>query len=276
MSSIVKEATIEQLNNSRPEIEFTECRRWEAGRVVDVHLHKDIFQIDYFPEGKGVYAINGREFTIDAKHFYMIFPMQSHSIDGSKAAPLYGLSVKFRLKKWKKNNGQLLSSVIGVDNSVRFRAEAVFRSIISESLLKKEGSTQTISQKLMELILLLLKSSESRGRENQNHLVEAAMRFMQEYFPKNISLADIAKAAGVSPEYLCRVFKKETKKTLFATLRIIRCEQVKEELLFGKGKIYEIAGLAGFKNAQYMDRVFKAVAGKTPLAYRRENILEEK
>ena len=72
MSSIVKKVTIEQLKNCRPEIEFTECRRWEAGRVVDVHLHKDIFQIDYFPEGNGVYesgriCANAPPFFVDIK-----------------------------------------------------------------------------------------------------------------------------------------------------------------------------------------------------------------
>ena len=83
-----------------------------------------------------------------------------------------------------------------------------------------------------------------------------------------LGLDEAARAAGMSPFYFCRVFKKATGLTFTAYLARARIEGVKHRLLDVHLRISEAAFAAGFQSISQFNRVFLRVAGETPRCYR--------
>ena len=85
-----------------------------------------------------------------------------------------------------------------------------------------------------------------------------------------ISLGDLARAALVSPEHLCRVFKGATGRSPLETVRLARLDRAVLLLARSNWSVGEIARLCGFASPFHFSRVFKAAFGTSPHALRVE------
>ena len=73
----------------------------------------------------------------------------------------------------------------------------------------------------------------------------------------------------LTPDYIGRVFKKETGESLKVYINRVRVEKAKELIRGNKHKMHEVAKLCGFdNNAKYFSCVFKKVAGVYPCEYK--------
>ncbi|MGN0430342.1 MAG: helix-turn-helix domain-containing protein [Acetatifactor sp.] len=109
--------------------------------------------------------------------------------------------------------------------------------------------------------------------ENAHALMEELQRvqeYMQAHYAETISLAELAKQAGLSESYLCHQFKKRTGYTPFEYLNRIRMVKSCELLSRTNKKITDIASLCGFNNISYFNRMFTKTVGVTPSAYRKQ------
>ena len=84
----------------------------------------------------------------------------------------------------------------------------------------------------------------------------------------NISLADIANEAYMSPSYMCAVFKRETGQTLNEFIIEDKMNLAKELLINTKMKVFEIALHLGYDAPHYFSYSFKHYTGQTPQQFR--------
>ncbi len=103
----------------------------------------------------------------------------------------------------------------------------------------------------------------------ENSGVEAVRRHMDANFAKPHTLESLAKFAKLSPEYLCRAFRKYTGKTVFSYLVQRRIQDAMVRLRFTDDKVSSIALECGFNDFSYFNRKFKELSGRTPREYRR-------
>ncbi len=83
-----------------------------------------------------------------------------------------------------------------------------------------------------------------------------------------ISLPEIAGYACVTPEYLCRIFKRATGRSPGETVRLARLDRAAILLARSNYAVGEIAALCGFESQFHFVRCFKTAWGRTPRAYR--------
>jgi AraC-like DNA-binding protein len=83
-----------------------------------------------------------------------------------------------------------------------------------------------------------------------------------------IALADLADASGVSPEHLCRLFRRHTGRTPAATVRLARLDRAATLLARSNYTVGEVAGLTGFASQFHFSRAFKAAFGSSPTELR--------
>lgn len=102
-----------------------------------------------------------------------------------------------------------------------------------------------------------------------NSAVEAVRKHIDANFAKAHSLESLASFAKLSPEYLCRAFRKYTGKTVFSYLIQRRIQDAMVRLRFTDDKISSIAVDCGFNDFSYFNRKFRELAGKTPGGYRK-------
>ena len=99
-----------------------------------------------------------------------------------------------------------------------------------------------------------------------------AIRFMENHFTEQLTLAQIAETAGMSPKYFCSYFKKYTGTTAVTYLNTLRIRKAKE-LLRGGASVLESAFSCGFENISFFIKKFKEANGKTPGQYKKEHRL---
>lgn len=84
-----------------------------------------------------------------------------------------------------------------------------------------------------------------------------------------IRLDDVARAAGVHPAHLNRVFRARYGCSIGQYVRRIRVDLAARELARSRRSIAEIASATGFADQSHLSRVFARITGLTPGRYRR-------
>jgi AraC family transcriptional regulator len=95
-----------------------------------------------------------------------------------------------------------------------------------------------------------------------------ATEFVNEYLERDLSLADIAGAAGLSQFHFARAFKQTTGLTPHKYLTERRVERAKRLLAGGGLPLVEVASRSGFKNQSHFTTLFRSHTGLTPKAWR--------
>lgn len=104
-----------------------------------------------------------------------------------------------------------------------------------------------------------------------NAYISKAIDYMQTYYNRIESIADIADHVGVSSSYLSRMFRAETGKAPLDYLTRLRIDKSKELLFAGNCKysLQEICGQIGYHDVQSFIRFFKKWEKITPGEYRK-------
>lgn len=79
-----------------------------------------------------------------------------------------------------------------------------------------------------------------------------------------LDLKILARAACVSPEYLCRIFKKTLGCSPLEAVRLLRVDRAALLLSRSNYSVTQVAHLTGFESPFHFSRVFKGVYGLTP------------
>lgn len=103
---------------------------------------------------------------------------------------------------------------------------------------------------------------------SQNLPLKKALQYMEDNYGEQISLPDIARAAGLNASYLSRLFKKETGESITGHLTRLRIERAKELLKDDSLRLRDIAEAVGFNDVSYFSNTFKKTAGISPTEFR--------
>ncbi len=100
------------------------------------------------------------------------------------------------------------------------------------------------------------------------NIIHRSVQYINSHYAEHLTLNEMADRVYLSSPYFSRVFKKETGKTFSAYLNEVRIKRSKEMLLHQNLRLTDIALLVGFEDQSYFTKVFKKVAGMSPLKYR--------
>jgi AraC-like DNA-binding protein/ligand-binding sensor protein len=99
-------------------------------------------------------------------------------------------------------------------------------------------------------------------------LVLRAREYIDKHKTDELSLADVAKAAGASVFHFCKVFHKATGLTFTDYVARVRLEDARNRLLNPNLRVSEIAYDVGFQSLTQFNRTFKRVFGQSPSEFR--------
>jgi AraC-like DNA-binding protein len=95
-----------------------------------------------------------------------------------------------------------------------------------------------------------------------------ARSFIGEHAGEELSLARVAKAVHISPNYLSEKFKEVTGINFVTYIARTRYEKARTLLHNSDLRVSEAAFAAGFQSLSQFNRVFKKFCGKSPSEYR--------
>ena len=99
-------------------------------------------------------------------------------------------------------------------------------------------------------------------------VVLKARDYIDKHKTEELSLADVAKAAGASVFHFCKVFHKSTGLKFTDYVARVRLEDARNRLLNPNLRVSEIAYDVGFQSLTHFNRTFKRVFGQSPTEFR--------
>jgi AraC family transcriptional regulator len=102
------------------------------------------------------------------------------------------------------------------------------------------------------------------------HSLQRAQEYVHAHYSKNLTLAQVARAAGVHPVYLGQIFRQEFGETLGEHLNRIRVRAAAEMLANSDLPLCAIGIELGFYDQSHFSRIFRQLTGTTPGRFRTE------
>jgi AraC family transcriptional regulator len=96
-----------------------------------------------------------------------------------------------------------------------------------------------------------------------------AVNYINEHLDQNLTLAEIAAAVRMSPNYFASLFKQSTGLTPHQYVMKCRIEKAKQLLHHQQLTLVEICQEVGFTSQSHFTRVFRQHTKTTPKAYRK-------
>lgn len=161
---------------------------------------------------------------------------------------------------------------------VRSASESEVCRFLFQHLLAEQGRMSPMQSRLTLATMLsaFVTGAASCGTEPHEQepdpvrrAREFIVRRLEEDPAAAITLSDLAGAACVAREHLCRAFRASTGHSPLEAVRLARLDRAKMLLLRSDFSIGEIADLCGFSSASHFSQAFKGAYAVSPSAIRR-------
>lgn len=149
------------------------------------------------------------------------------------------------------------------------KIEQSISCIINEYSTKAQGFELMIKSEIFKVFGFIFREyyqydqDAEQGRQ-KNYNLSYLLDHLRMHFDKDISLAQAAQQVNVSPNHLCKIFKKVTGKTLTTYVHHLRINEGERLLVETDDTVEHIAEKVGFSSVTYFGRVFKKIKGMTP------------
>lgn len=130
-------------------------------------------------------------------------------------------------------------------------------------------SCSMLLYRLLHELHALRKPSRQPAEKAGKMDLQAVLNQIEVDYDHDISLSTLARNAGVSDSYLCRVFKAKMHMTPIEYVNKIRVQKAKEYLAGNPGlSVSDVAMQVGFHDVSYFCHVFKRLEKTTPTLFR--------
>ncbi|CAG7628305.1 helix-turn-helix domain-containing protein [Paenibacillus allorhizosphaerae] len=258
-----------------------------SGLFSKLHSHP-VYHLMYITGGSGTFQVNGTDTEATEGLLYLISPNEPHQFAASREHPLSNYASTFMLVAEDERPSEdslfdLIEEYYGhaLPESVRrspLLIPSPFRSFITEGFQQIIHHQQLLHDDLqgklrqIELVFRIFDVVQRIGltkvRAKKQNTVAGLLTFIQSNLHRSLTLEELADHIHMTPNYLCRLFKREMGVTPHRYLQTLRMEKAEKLLLYTDDPVYLIAEQLGFEDVSYFSRVFRTEKGLTPTAYR--------
>lgn len=224
-------------------------------------------------EGKGRLLINDKEYIVEPGMGMFLYPYDKHKY--------YSISEKW-IVDWITFNGSGVEAMvknIGINKSdvyyiansqlIGSRILKAYNTAASESSLKGLECSEIVYGFLMDMKKYISTVKNSSIASSHSKL-KPVIKYIQNNYNKPIILKDMSDIIGVTPEYLCFLFKNIFNMRPFEYINRFRISKSKDLLINNKQlKISDISNIVGFEDTSYYIHMFKRIEGITPGCFRK-------
>ena len=160
---------------------------------------------------------------------------------------------------------QMVHTVLG---QRQIQAHALFSDRRFDTL--RERSLFSISHMKRYLCYVVRTAGDYMEYMKESHSAVGKMKeYINAHYQEDVTRGVLAKVFFLNPDYLARVFKKETGLSIGGYLQDIRMNEAKKLLAHTNVPVNEVAMGVGYDNISYFSHVFREKTGLTPVEYRR-------
>lgn len=100
--------------------------------------------------------------------------------------------------------------------------------------------------------------------------IQSCIQYIQQHYTSRLTLEDTARAVGLSPDYLSRIFRQETGVTFTQYLNQLRIQKARGLIRHSGLRLTDVCQMVGYDDQSYFTKVFRRIVGMPPNEYRRK------
>ena len=229
------------------------------------------YSIEYVARGHGQITLKGRTYPLQPGRLFSYGPGVSHHITGAPASPLVKYFADFA--------GTDAMTVLRACGLVPGRVSEVFPPnalvpIFDELIqagLRARPESPIMCAKLLECLALRITGARAPLAGSETHAFatfQQCRQHIEQHFLRLRTLAQIAAECHVNNAYLCRLFRRYDNRSPYQYLIRLKMNHAAERLQRTGWLVKQVAEEAGFADPFNFSRVFTAVFGISPVAFR--------
>ena len=226
----------------------------------------------YTLAGEGLLEFEGQRFTLKSGEAMIVHIPQDHRYSlapGAQSWEFIYVSIhgSEAMQLWRELE-QLKSPIVHFDESANCVQAAC--EILSQYRDGKVKTPFTSSALAYKMLMALFEDMAPLASRNENwQMVRKISDFCLARLQQDLSVDDMAVAAGYSKFHFSRIFRQSCGVSPAAFLRDLRLRSAIRLLQTEALTVKEIAGKCGFEDESYFCKVFKKFHGSSPEAFRR-------
>lgn len=239
-----------------------------------LHWHSHL-EIIFILNGYMTAFINDKKYVLKKNDMLVISPKELHSTRCFHKVSYLLLQIPYdylsgALKQVSLIQFQAYFPSITTSSTQRRLHDCLF-TLLSVYRKKEDGYQLYFSSVVYEFLYVLYKyhskkiTRETKEKENRNfERIEETIQYVKANYQREISLREMAELLNVSPEYFCRLFKKQTGQTFLEYLNAVRLIHFYHDLTETDYSITELMERNGITNYKVFIRTFKETYHTTP------------
>lgn len=259
-------------------------------RRVEAHSHT-FYELVYVLAGFTLHFCGGHAALLTPGDLFLVPPGVEHSyvnayhngvlnfmfcpedfvgcLDGAESLP--GLSA---LTDGEASADVSRLAFLHVDIADRRSIENTFEKIRAERRDRPEGWQASLRARMTLLLLKYarLYAAQESGRSVPGggySYVLQILEYVENHYTEEIRMEQLSALVGLNTDYMSRRFKEQLGMSPTEYIRKFRVARAMELLCTTTLRVTEIAEMSGFSDVCQFSRVFRQVAGVTPLEFRR-------
>lgn len=230
-----------------------------------------IHQIFICKSGEGTLKVNEETFIIKRGNFFYLMSNTPHEY--------YGNTDNWELE-WITFSGnqidtiltelKLESSEVGTLNNLDKTLSSfnkIFVTLRADDNSGKFIASSVLYEILVELYILLHGKHENEASK-ESSIIQKIQLYIDENYNQYLTIDELSKLVNVTPQYLCKLFKKHLRIRPFQYIAMKRIQNAKKMLSHTNMSINDIANLVGYSSFSYFCAIFKKYEFISPSEFR--------
>jgi len=259
--------------------------RWTPSKKLEpLHYHSSL-EIGLCISGSGFFHFGEKRYPVAAGDIFIVNNRELHIAQSDECDPSTYIFINFDPRLLLDEEESLLLpfaySSDHFDNRMTSASPlsapigALIEKVRYELDAKEDGYLSMAKSALLELCVLLLRHYSTRmpklewKRMNDTfRRMRPALAILEDRFREPLELTDIADALRVSPSRASHLFQQELGRSFKECLLQLRINEAKRLLISTNLSAADVCFESGFQSIPSFYRLFKSVAGISPLEYR--------
>lgn len=264
------------------------------GHIHMMHLHQrdralhrhTFFELVYVLKGSATHWVEQDSAPLRAGDYFIIDPGSEHSYRDTEDLELVNCLFLSEYIDRALGDCPSLSSLLsnkvlrfGVPVDIR-AADRIFhdgdgtvgrliRQMEWEYAARRVGCMEMLRCYLTQVLVCAIRASEEAERTRIQHdATMAVVDYLQQHYAQPLSLDNMSRRFGYTPQYLSSLFRKDTGMTIQTFLQRLRVEEACRLMGNRELSLSSIAQAVGYSDAKHFSKVFRQHKGVSPREYR--------
>lgn len=230
------------------------------------------FQVIYCTSGTGLLKIESTEYEIAERQGFFLYPDEAHEYHAIRE-PWETHWVTFGgddIRRLMQTLGFTKSSMFYIRDPIALND--LWRCILLEGKSNNYEKGYQCSALTYSFLILLrsIATEQPSIKDDKWHVqLNTVLSFIDDHLACTLSLNDISDSAGISTQYLCRLFKMHLNMRPIEYVTKRRIQEAKKMLAESQLPELDIAARCGFNSFSYFCTCFKRQEQITPSDFRR-------